>query len=488
MDEQKPANPGNLGVEKPLGEPEPVFFNVMPKSAGQGSFTEPKIKVEITSPQPSSKQSKFFDAVKKYKWYIIGVVGLVAIGFAVYFIAGKIGSSGITSENLVVEHHQGSAPQVKSQTASSTPASPFTTPQAWRDKYWSNCTDVTQCGDIADPDNDGLTNLEEYQQKTDPNNADSDQDGLSDGDEVNIFGSDPLNAHTGKDPKFTDADFLKGGFDIQTNKKMTPDQILSLSTKMKKFVLHQPTLTTLGQSLATLYGFPSSIPVPIASSTPVQTATSSLPTGLDESIDAKETRDTKRSETIQNIEVALVKYQGDNKAYPLTNDFNVMYSDVKLYLKVATNPLDPVNKDPYVYSYTSDTNGTDFTLSFYSEVAGQIIKRNAANAIKDAGNEEAAVYDNQRQSDLESIRLALLLYSQNNVAGNQDYVFPTKDKYKTAIVPDYIPQIPKDPKTGADYDYEVSTTFDTFTLKAPLDNPPVGSTGYLCNQDGCQNY
>ncbi|HVR09681.1 MAG TPA: Ig-like domain-containing protein, partial [Thermoanaerobaculia bacterium] len=35
-----------------------------------------------------------------------------------------------------------------------------------------------------DPDHDGLTNLEEFQYGTDPNNPDTDGDGLSDGDEV----------------------------------------------------------------------------------------------------------------------------------------------------------------------------------------------------------------------------------------------------------------------------------------------------------------
>jgi hypothetical protein len=80
------------------------------------------------------------------------------------------------------------------------------------------------------------------------------------------------------------------------------------------------------------------------------------------------------------------------------------------------------------------------------------------------------------------------LYSQNNAAGGQDYVFPTKAKYKTAIVPEYISVIPVDPKTSDDYDYEVSPTFNTFTLKTALDNPPTGTTGYVCNQDSCQNY
>ncbi len=44
----------------------------------------------------------------------------------------------------------------------------------------------------TDLDGDGLTNLEEYEAGTDPNDADSDDDGLTDGDEVNLYYTDPL--------------------------------------------------------------------------------------------------------------------------------------------------------------------------------------------------------------------------------------------------------------------------------------------------------
>ncbi|NQD80549.1 hypothetical protein HP436_10205, partial [Pseudomonas sp. CrR14] len=44
----------------------------------------------------------------------------------------------------------------------------------------------------ADPDEDGLSNLEEQQAGSDPHSADSDGDGLSDYDEVNQYGTDPM--------------------------------------------------------------------------------------------------------------------------------------------------------------------------------------------------------------------------------------------------------------------------------------------------------
>lgn len=50
-----------------------------------------------------------------------------------------------------------------------------------------------------DNDQDGLSNYEEYLLGTDPLRADSDFDGLSDGDEVNVYGTDPLNPDTDDD-------------------------------------------------------------------------------------------------------------------------------------------------------------------------------------------------------------------------------------------------------------------------------------------------
>lgn len=51
----------------------------------------------------------------------------------------------------------------------------------------------------GDGDNDGLTDLEEFTHGTLPDTADSDMDGLQDGDEVATYGSDPLHADTDRD-------------------------------------------------------------------------------------------------------------------------------------------------------------------------------------------------------------------------------------------------------------------------------------------------
>ncbi len=58
---------------------------------------------------------------------------------------------------------------------------------------------------LGDDDNDGLTGAQELALGTDPFNPDTDGDGLTDGDEINIYGTDPLNPDTDGDG-LTDGD------------------------------------------------------------------------------------------------------------------------------------------------------------------------------------------------------------------------------------------------------------------------------------------
>lgn len=71
------------------------------------------------------------------------------------------------------------------------------------DAYEDARPNILNRNDPADagenPDNDGLTNLREYQLGTDPEDADTDNDGLNDGPEVDQHGSSPLLADTDSD-------------------------------------------------------------------------------------------------------------------------------------------------------------------------------------------------------------------------------------------------------------------------------------------------
>lgn len=66
-------------------------------------------------------------------------------------------------------------------------------------------------GQTVDSDKDGLDDVREKQLGTDPNNPDTDGDGLSDGDEVLIWKTNPLNPDTDGDG-FKDGDEVKHGY------------------------------------------------------------------------------------------------------------------------------------------------------------------------------------------------------------------------------------------------------------------------------------
>ncbi len=71
----------------------------------------------------------------------------------------------------------------------------------------SHSLDEVLSDGACDNDQDGLSNYEEYTLGTDPLVADSDYDGLSDGEEINTYGTEPMNSDT-------DGDSLSDGDEI----------------------------------------------------------------------------------------------------------------------------------------------------------------------------------------------------------------------------------------------------------------------------------
>ncbi|MBI5016377.1 MAG: hypothetical protein HZB55_12930 [Deltaproteobacteria bacterium] len=79
-------------------------------------------------------------------------------------------------------------------------------PNYWEILYGTNPDDPTDPADRPeqDVDGDGLSWLQEYQNRTSPLNPDTDGDGLTDGDEVLVYGTNPTNGNTDGD-HFADA-------------------------------------------------------------------------------------------------------------------------------------------------------------------------------------------------------------------------------------------------------------------------------------------
>jgi len=201
-----------------------LVFNVMPEkgkefAANLESVPAPK----STEPGPANS--------RKLTYILIGIVVLLVLGAAAYYMLGTK-KTVIAPDNTVATK----------------------LPKSWLAQYFSveKCTDQTTCGDEADKDDDGLSNYAEFKATTNPLNPDTDQDGLADGDEVNIFKTEPTIKYTDKRPlveenEWTDGYQIKGGFDPLTpGLKFTEIRNQQIKADTETYKLHEPTITTLG--------------------------------------------------------------------------------------------------------------------------------------------------------------------------------------------------------------------------------------------------
>jgi len=108
------------------------------------------------------------------------------------------------------------------------------------------CLTVSFCGENADFDKDGATNIEEYNFGTDPLNPDTDSDGISDGDELFVYFSDPIKKDTDTDT-FSDGDELASCYDMNSTAKdkMNSSRLSQISQSASLRKITDPTITTL---------------------------------------------------------------------------------------------------------------------------------------------------------------------------------------------------------------------------------------------------
>lgn len=456
MDPQ-PLKPQNksLGLAPSTNE---LFFSVMPKEKSVPKInTESIAQATIIQTKPKTKINfKLIFIIL----FVLAILGGTA--FAIFYKLNKSKDTVSTDQTQQTE-----APIIQPEGV--------TTTNIWQEQYFGAqlCESVANCGDSADPDEDGLTNLQEFSENTDPLNSDTDSDGLADGDEINIFGGSPKELRTAGNATYTDADDAKGGFDTPLGGiKLSTERLELLKQKMSQFGLHSPTTETLGEAVNIKYNY-----------TGQSSEISLANLNLDSSSNAKLDRDIQRSSTIKKLGNALIKYKAAKQKFPTVANFADMANLVKPYNNVATNPVDPINQGQFVYSYSVSQNAQDFSMTYFSETQNKPIRFSLSDAVAHASEENASANDTQRLEDLETIRTALLIYSSSKAAEGQNYTLPTKQTYKVQLVPEFIDSIPKDPKSGQDYSYTVSENLDSFVLKGNLENPSAGQNGIICTEE-----
>jgi hypothetical protein len=240
--------PSNTPADDPLTRPQEMTFQVMPTEGTKLSAPKPASpppvpkasghQMDAAAPSPAENHHEqnghFFNS--KIVYVTISLLLIAAFGAAAYFfIYGK-------------------------KPAEPEPAATLLTAD-WLQQHFGSptCTDQSVCGDSADPDNDGLTNLEEFKVRrgTDPNNPDTDGDGLADGDEAKVYLTEPAlrfsycTDNTGLQCQYDDGSQISNNYDPKTpGIKMTQTRLEQINERIDQYHLHAPTQATLDKAKA----------------------------------------------------------------------------------------------------------------------------------------------------------------------------------------------------------------------------------------------
>lgn len=206
MFEEKKSNqnqgqplPENLPIQDNISEEEKKLFGEDEGSGNGVDFSKPPVTIPKEFVKKKSKKKSFLLA-----FFII----IVALGLAILVLANIVSNDWLTKTfstepkpEQPVTPADGFYPIDEPMTTRSMPKS-IAEIDCQIDFYWQ-----------IDSDGDGLSDCQEIEiYGTDPFNPDSDGDGLSDWEEIYIWGTDPLNPDTDGDG-YLDGEEVKAGYD-----------------------------------------------------------------------------------------------------------------------------------------------------------------------------------------------------------------------------------------------------------------------------------
>jgi plastocyanin len=231
---QPPAAP-EVPKEDDLMQPEDVSFQVMPQDGSTPvQNDEPKTYKPEAVSQPMPVEHEIHGLNHRVTYIAISILLVAVLGALAYFLLWS------KPENTNVNNN----------------AQANLLPKIFLQQYFNVevCEDLSRCGDNADPDNDGLINYDEWKVRagTDPNDPDSDGDGLADGDEFHIYKTEPAFrfSYCRDDGslacQYDDGSQVANDYEPSTpGNKMDETQKAALNARIEQFKLHDPTPATL---------------------------------------------------------------------------------------------------------------------------------------------------------------------------------------------------------------------------------------------------
>ncbi|MDO9399751.1 MAG: hypothetical protein Q7T79_03660 [bacterium] len=244
FDEINDQNVNQANVPTPGIGSMPNFNQSVPKSAEdilagvdqseKPAVFQPKAPTPSVGYVPENEESKTTDSKKFFVLGVIIIVIILIIGVGYlgikFYLNSKISDKALNNSSKVVEPVVSPIPEnsdiiknpiveVETSTATSTGINGNSIITATTTIIATNTDMIIESTTIVDSDQDGLIDEEERLLGTDPNSSDSDNDGLSDREEVKTYSTNPLNADTDSDG-YQDGAEVKNGYNPKGSGKL----------------------------------------------------------------------------------------------------------------------------------------------------------------------------------------------------------------------------------------------------------------------------